>query len=267
MSNSAKQRQFFNDALQKVRELGCDVIITQNKHFKAKISHNDKAGIWGVSTTPSNRFSAQRAAISDLKKILRSIGALSEDQNIGQGMLHMMTSIHKSSAEIALDSVIQNELITSPDLFKQLLTENYPDLSSENASALLSLFEKMLTCTSIDKFSSTSELREWAVLSPEAQSKVVCSRNVLVKASDKSNRYLFDMANSYKLKAAVENLLNYYQNCQHITQLGILLTNVWRPSELSLYASEIDAFESKGIQSVALIVSGSSLIPISWPWR
>jgi hypothetical protein len=267
MSNSAKQRQFFNDALKVVRELGCEVAITNNKHFKAKISRNNKVGTWFVSTTPSSRFAAQRAAISDLKKLLKDIGALHEDQHLGQGMLHMMSINHRSSAESALDAIIQREQTMSLNLFKQLLSDAYPELTAENVSELLNIFEKILTSVVDERRSSSTVLQDWTVLNPEAHSNAACARNVLVSASDKSNRFQFGWENSYKLKDAMESLLNYYEMCKHTTKLGVLLTNVWRPGELSLYASAIDAFDSRGIQSVALMVSGKSVMPVCWPWK
>jgi hypothetical protein len=267
MSNSAKQRQFFNDAVHVVRELGCDVTITKNKHFKAKISCNNKVGTWFVSTTPSSRFTAQREAISDLKKLLRNIGALDEDQNIGQGMLHMMTSNQSSDARSRLDAIIQRDQIMNPSLFKELLSDAYPELSAENIDALLDIFEKIPPSVPEGTVGDSSALPDWVVLNPKAQSNAVCARNALVTASDKSNRFHLGWKNSFTLKKSVETLLNYYQICQHTTKLGVVLTNVWRPSELSLYASDIEAFKSRGIQSIALILSGTSLLPISWPWR
>ncbi len=267
MSNSAKQRKFFNDAVHVVRELGCDVTTTQNKHFKATISCNNKVGTWSVSTSPTSRFNAQREAISDLKKLLRNIGALAGNQNLGQSMLHMVTLNHRTTATSALDAVIQRDQIMSPRLFKKLLSDSYPELSIENVSAILDIFEKILTSASNESRDDSASLPDWAVLKPEAKSNALCAQKVLVTASDKSNRFQLGWKNSYKLKESVETLLDYYQNCQHITRLGVVLTNVWRPGELSIYASDIDAFESKSVQSVALISSGNSLLPICWPWR
>lgn len=267
MSNSAKQRQFFNYAVQIVRELGCVVTITQNKHFKATISCNNKVGTWFVSTTPSSRFTAQREAISDLKKLLRNIGALGDDQNLSQGMLHMMRTKDLSSVESDLDTIIQREQTMNPNLFKELLSDAYPKLDAENIREVMYIFETVLTSVDGERHSGPSVLPDWIVLNPEAYPNAACARNVLVTASDKSNRFHFRLKNSYKLKNAMETLLNYYEICQHTTKLGILLTNVWRPGELSLYASEIDAFDSRGMQSVALMVSGKSVLPVCWPWK
>jgi hypothetical protein len=267
MSNSAKQRQFFNDAVHVVRELGCEVTTSQNKHFKATISCNNKVGTWSVSTSPSSRFNAQREAISDLKKLLRTIGALAENQSLGQSMLHMMTLNHSTTTTSALDAVIQRDQMMNPSLFKQLLSDTYPELSAESVSAILDIFEKILPTATNESRGDSAAIPDWAVLEPDAQSNALCARKILVTASDKSNRFQFGWKNSYKLKESVEVLLNYYQSCQHITKLGVLVTNVWRPGEISLYASGIDAFESRGIQSVAIIASGTSLLPICWPWR
>jgi hypothetical protein len=41
MSNSAKQREFLKKAVKTIKDLGCEVTIEQNKHYKIKIRRND----------------------------------------------------------------------------------------------------------------------------------------------------------------------------------------------------------------------------------
>ena len=91
--------------------------------------------------------------------------------------------------------------------------------------------------------------------------------NVMILASDKSNRFTLRWDDAYSLNDALQNLVNYYSNCQGITKLGVLVTNTWSPSKLFSFASQVEHFETKGIQSVAILISGNSALPIAWPWR
>ena len=266
MSNSAKQREFFDKAIKIVENLGCTVTVERNKHYKAKIRHNDQVGTWGVSTTPSNRFSAQRAAISDLKKVLRGVGLDLDSKNFGTGMLHMQimgtlpTSQH-------LDSLIEREELMNPKLFNDLLNHSYPNLTSDNQTAILSVSEIIQKIPSANTQEGAVSIPDWVVLNPYGSPNNACMKNVMVMASDKSNRFTLKWDDAYSLNDALENLINYYTNCQRITKLGVLLTNVWSPSKLFSFASQVEHFETKGIQSVVILVSGNSALPISWPWR
>lgn len=266
MSNSAKQREFFDKAIKTVENLGCAVTVERNKHYKAKISYNDQVGTWGVSTTPSNRFSAQRAAISDLKKVLRGIGLDLDSKNFGTGMLHMQI-MGTLSATQHLDSLIEREELMNPKLFNDLLNHSYPNLTSDNQTAILSVSELLQKFPSANTQDGAVSMPDWIVLNPHGSLNNACMKNVMVMASDKSNRFTLKWDDAFSLKDALENLIDYYTNCQKITKLGVLITNVWSPSMLFSFASQIEHFETKGIQSVVILISGNSALPISWPWR
>jgi len=92
-------------------------------------------------------------------------------------------------------------------------------------------------------------------------------KNVMVMASDKSNRFSLKSDDVFSLNDALENLINYYTSCQKITKLGVLVTNVWSPSKLFSFNYPIKHFETKGIQSVVILISSNSILPIFWPWR
>lgn len=264
MSNSSKQREFFDNAIKVVENLGCKVSVERNKHYKAKITHNNKVGTWGVSTSPTNRYSAQRAAISDLKRILRVVGIDLGCQNFGAGMLHLQTSI-PNTAQL-LDALIEMEEFMNPSLFKDLLQHSYPHLTIENQIAVLSVSEVVQkNIGSIGESGSISKT-EWVVLSPFGSPHNACVRSIMALASDR-NRLALQWKDSHKLTDAVERVLTYYKACEQITKLGVLVTNVWRPGDLSKYRLDIESFEAKGIQSVAILISGNSAFPISWPWR
>jgi len=264
MSNSAKQREFLKKAVKTIEDLGCEVSIEQNKHYKIKIRRNNQVGIWGVSTTPKNRYTAQRDAISELKTVLRSIGLDLSNQNFGTGLLHMQ--INKPNITQILDALIEKEDFMNPNLFKDLLQHCYPNLTIENQNSVLNISEAVQKIISSSSESGSISAPDWVVLSPLGSRHNACVRNVMTFASDR-NRFAPQWRDSYKLTDAVEGMLTYFKACEKITELGVLVTNVWRPGELSRYRLDIENFEVKGIQSVAILISGNSALPISWPWR
>ena len=266
MSNSAKQREFFDKAIKTIENLGCKVIIEHNKHYKAKISHNNQVGTWGVSTTPSNRFSAQRAAISDLKKVLRGIGINLDNKNFVSEMLNMQMTGVLSTAHL-LDSLIEREELMNPKLFNDLLNHSYPNLTTENQAAISSITEIIQKIPIANSEGDAISMPDWVILNPHGTPNNACMKNVMVMGSDKSNRFTLKWDEAYSLNDALKNLVDYYTSCQKITKLGVLVTNVWSPSRLFSFVSQIEHYETKGIQSVAILISGNSALPISWPWR
>jgi hypothetical protein len=208
MSNSAKQREFFDKAIKTVENLGCTVTVERNKHYKAKISHNDQVGTWGVSTTPSNRFSAQRAAISDLKKVLRGIGIDLDSKNFAAGMLHMQIMGTLSTSQ-QLDSWIEREELMNPKLFNDLLNHSYPNLTPDNRAAILSVSEIIQNIPSANTQDGAVSMPDWVVLNPYGSPNNACMKNVLVMASDKSNRFTLKWDDAFSLNDALENLINY----------------------------------------------------------
>ena len=103
MSDSRLQRRFFEPAVERDLAHGCNVTIEHNKNFKAITSFNDQKKIWSVSTTPKNRYFAQRDAIADLKRALRELGVSVDNQHLSEGLLHMMVSHSRKSLGQELD--------------------------------------------------------------------------------------------------------------------------------------------------------------------
>ena len=206
MSNSAKQREFFDKAIKTVENLGCTVTVERNKHYKAKISHNDQVGTWGVSTTPSNRFSAQRAAISDLKKVLRGIGIDLDSKNFTAGMLHMQMMGTLSTSQ-QLDSLIEREEFMNPKLFNDLLNHSYPNLTTDNQTAILSVSEIIQKIPSANTQDEAVSMPDWVILNPYGSPNNACMKNVIVMASDKSNHFTLKWDDAYSLKDALMKLM------------------------------------------------------------
>jgi hypothetical protein len=146
------------------------------------------------------------------------------------------------------------------------VSQAYPNLTPTNHKELVTLLES-LHMTVIDQGSFPSAASDWPIISPKGNSNSVCNRNVLSIGGDKSSFYKQRWQNVYTLEEASVYLLDYYERCKHITKLGVLLTDVWRPSTLSRWSHIYEMYETMGIQSVALLYSGHQITPIRWPWR
>uniref|UniRef100_UPI004047966D hypothetical protein n=1 Tax=Polynucleobacter sp. TaxID=2029855 RepID=UPI004047966D len=156
-----------------------------------------------------------------------------------------------------------NQIIQLPP---SSLTQAYPDLSVANHNELTALLECLrLKLRDHEYFPSTAN--DWPIISPNKSSSGLCNRNILAIGADKSTFYKQRWKNAYPLEQAYVYLLDYYEKCQNITKLGVLLTDVWRPSVLSRWGDLYEHYENQGIQSVALLYSGGQITPIRWPWR
>ena len=146
------------------------------------------------------------------------------------------------------------------------LTQAYPSLTVTNHNELATLLES-LQMTVVDHGAFPCAASDWPMISPKGNSNGVCSRNILSIGGDRSSFYKQRWKNVYTLEEASVYLLDYYERCKHITKLGVLLTDVWRPSTLSRWSHIYEMYETMGIQSVALLYSGHQITPIRWPWR
>ncbi|QWD02854.1 hypothetical protein G6671_03910 [Polynucleobacter paneuropaeus] len=147
-----------------------------------------------------------------------------------------------------------------------ILSHAYPNLTVANNNELRALLEH-LQMTLIDHGNFPSHANDWPIIEPSGNSSPLCSRNILSIGGDKSSFYKQRWKNVYSLEEASVYLLDYYERCKHITKLGVLLTDVWRPSTLSRWSHIYEMYEAMGIQSVALLYSGHQITPIRWPWR
>jgi hypothetical protein len=152
------------------------------------------------------------------------------------------------------------------NLPQSLLGLSYPKLTQDNHRELVGLIDRL---KQLDLNTSWDSLLDcgWPIISPTGNSHGICSRNILSIGGDKSSFYKQRWKNVYSLEEASVYLLDYYERCKHITKLGVLLTDVWRPSTLSRWSHIYEMYEAMGIQSVALLYSGHQITPIRWPWR
>lgn len=147
-----------------------------------------------------------------------------------------------------------------------IITRAYPNLTVANHNDLATLMGR-LQITAVDHGSFPNGDSDWPTISPEGNSTGLCNRNILSIGGDRSSFYKQRWKNVYTLDEASVYLLDYYERCKYITKLGVLLTDVWRPSTLNRWGHIYEMYETIGIQSVALLYSGHQIIPIRWPWR
>jgi len=147
-----------------------------------------------------------------------------------------------------------------------LIKRPFPNLTDENRQQVNDLISELEKIRLGDGGPENLDVI-WPIISPKGNSTGLCSRNVLSIGGDRSSFYKQRWKNVYTLEEASVYLLDYYERCKHITKLGVLLTDVWRPSTLSRWSHVYEMYETIGIQSVALLYSGHQIIPIRWPWR
>jgi len=148
----------------------------------------------------------------------------------------------------------------------QLNFSAYPNLTKDNHRALDNLLQR-LNPEALNDGKQIELTNGWPIISPTGNSNGMCNRNILSIGGDKSSFYKQRWKNVYSLEEASLYLLDYYERCKHITKLGVLLTDVWRPSTLCRWSHIYEMYETTGIQSVALLYSGHQITPIRWPWR
>ncbi len=145
------------------------------------------------------------------------------------------------------------------------LSQAYPHLTTENYNILKDFLDKIETIDGL----RLDSIHEWPIIPDDGSgiSSSLCCRNILIICGDKSKFFEQRWKNVLSLGQANVYLLDYYERCKHITKLGVLLTDVWRPSTLTRWSHIYEMYETMGIQSVALLYSGHQITPIRWPWR
>ena len=84
-----------------------------------------------------------------------------------------------------------------------------------------------------------------------------CTNTVIVKAGGKRclRKGLFNV------NAAYSGILSYYACCTNIVNLGILISEIWRPADLERYIGALVIAQKQGINTL-LILREQSVIPL-----
>jgi len=245
MSNSNKHRTFINEVIKVLKDMGCYISIDENKHVKIKVANGDKKDTWIVSKSPTNRFSAQRNALSELKRTLRNLGVNDLSPLENNSLLTMIVNGYESQIDI---QNIKSQL-------ESQVGRGELGLLSEEVEILSRIIESSLNRT---KTASNGDI---SILRPDGSPLIACTKFVAVPAAEKGSYH-----NSYTLKAGCDALLNYYQHCQGIVVMGVVVTDIWRPSNINELEIPIQIFELLGIKTIFVLTSGHSvtIIPPTW---
>jgi|GEM_PF-2058626 hypothetical protein len=269
MGTGNKQRRFVDEAVQVLRNMGCSINEEPSNKIKVEIEFQGQKRAWIVSKTPKTTRS-QHAAIGDLRRVLRSIG-LPEVPGATSFSVSYLTQ-HSVLLEIIHDCLnhdqgfIDMNIKSIPAQAKAL----HPSLTPEDLDALAGLLAHL---SGGESMSSTgngpSGVRampvNWAeiVRGPPPNPPPPCQRYVWAFAAERKNWEHQGLT----VKEALAGLVNYYAQCPKVVKLGVLVTRVWRPSELFKFQGDIEASRTRGICSLPLLRSGHGWFLLEWPWQ
>jgi len=264
VSNSAKQRSFIRELIKSLKELGLEVTLDISKNNILSISCRDRKVKVSISCTPTNRVSAQRAALSDVKRKIAEL-----DESIArafnpQGLLQMITN--NGSLQ---NQNIGNEPIPDYESLRDALTTT--ELVNSTIDDIIEAVKAAIESSDLSNGKDNGgnsigkggpALNGITVLTPDGNFLAQCSRIVTVYAREQKNR-----VRAYSLKKALEVLIDYYSHCLRITKLGVVVTDVWRPSELFAVETALDFYEAQGIPTIIILKSNANLHLLNFPWR
>jgi hypothetical protein len=264
MSNSAKQRSFIKSLIKHLEEIGLEVILEQSKNFILSIIYKGRKAKVSISCTPTNRANAQRAALADVKRIITELDESIANTFNPQGLLQMMTnngSLHNPNmgGESIPDYESLRDSLTTAELENATINDVIEAVKAAIESNDLSNV-KTNGGSSIGNAGSRS--KGVTVLTPNGNLPAQCNRIVAVYAREQKNR-----VRAYSFKKSLEALITYYSHCLQITKLGVVVTDVWRPSELFAFETDLDFYEDKGIPTLIILKSNANFHLLNFPWR
>lgn len=152
------------------------------------------------------------------------------------------------------------------DLFTNLLHSNYPNLSAEKITAIISIYDDIASVAQFGRVGN-EDIANWLIIDEESSPTPTSKAGLICRVGGKSRYNPMKWENAFNLKEGLDNLIRHYSDSQQLISLGMLLTDIWRPVELYQYAKEIEKYERIGINTIAIIFSGRSITPIGLPWR
>jgi hypothetical protein len=95
-----------------------------------------------------------------------------------------------------------------------------------------------------------------------SKAQVVCLPLVIAIAREvPSNR------REFTLTGAIQALTSTYSKCRGVTSIGVLITDVWRPSNLKNHEYDLRTARNNGIRTVPVLINGRLLKAIKFPWE
>jgi hypothetical protein len=151
-------------------------------------------------------------------------------------------------------------------IFEKMVLNSYPKLPIESKVALMEISHDILNIAIYGnrKFQS---LQNWTILDLHSALHFEVSPYLIVRGAGQSRYNPMKWDGAHKLNDALTKLTEQYVAHSSRIKFGILLTDIWRPVELYEHVKSIEKFEQMGINSIAILFSGGSAIPVKWPWR
>jgi len=263
MSNSAKQRSFIRDLITRLKEIGFDVTLEISKNNILCISYKERKINVSISCTPSNRTIAQRKALADIKRSIHELNESIAQKFNPEGLLQMMENNGENHSSNLTKIFLPDYRSLNDSLRASGLDES---TINDVINAVTATIENESSVKTKNVQSSSAKvkvsLNKITVLSPHGNIPSQCSQIVTVSAKEQKNR-----VTAFTLKNALQSLTDYYSHCLPITKLGVVVTDVWRPSDLFIFENLLDYYEAIGIQTFIILKSNARLQPMNFPWR
>jgi hypothetical protein len=71
----------------------------------------------------------------------------------------------------------------------------------------------------------------------------------------------------FTLNGAIKALTSTYLKCHGMTSIGVLVTDVWRPSNLKNHEYDLRTAQNHGIKTIPIMINGRSLKALKFPWE
>jgi len=187
---------------------------------------------------------------------------------IGLSALHLQTGIQRNEALLEtlkekLKNLGFNDLgpLESASLMSMMVNESKSEMNIEQIKAQAVSLDEDLSTEEIESLSriaesslnntSTSANDNITILRPDGQPLEACTKVVVVPIAEKGKYH-----KSHTLKSGLDSLLSYYNHCQGIVKMGVVLTDIWRPSNINEVEIPLQHFEHKGIKTIFILTSG-----------
>ena len=71
----------------------------------------------------------------------------------------------------------------------------------------------------------------------------------------------------FTLTGAIRALTGAYSRCRGMTSIGVLVSDVWRPSNLKHHEYDLRTAQNQGIRTIPILINGRLLKAIKFPWE
>lgn len=103
----------------------------------------------------------------------------------------------------------------------------------------------------------------WSILRPNPTYRIdACTHGVLVPCSELPRGRI-----SFPLRRGLESLSRQLEQCQHITKIGIALTDVYKPADYKWNEYALRSAQQRGQYVITILKTERALTVIPCPWN